>query len=51
MCRQRLGHRTGVGFDLGGRPQARLTQMSDGTLGPPLALRILFEQFHEESRG
>jgi hypothetical protein len=25
--------------------------MSDGTLGPPLALRALFEQFHQESRG
>ena len=25
--------------------------MSDGTLGPPLALRALFEQFHDESRG
>jgi hypothetical protein len=25
--------------------------MSDGTLGPPLALRGLFEQFHEETRG
>ena len=25
--------------------------LSDGTLGPPLALRGLFEQFHEETRG
>jgi len=25
--------------------------MSDGALGPPLALRGLFEQFHEETRG
>jgi len=25
--------------------------MSDGTLGPPLALRGLFEQFHQETRG
>jgi len=25
--------------------------MSDGTLGPPLALRALFEQFHQETRG
>ena len=25
--------------------------MSDGTLGPPLALRALFEQYHAESRG
>jgi hypothetical protein len=24
--------------------------MSDGTLGPPLALRALFEQYHEETR-
>ena len=28
-----------------------LPVMLDGTLGPPLALRGLFEQFHEESRG
>jgi hypothetical protein len=27
------------------------TARLDGTLGPPLALRPLFEQFHQESRG
>jgi len=25
--------------------------MSDGTLGPPLVLHALFEQYHAESRG
>jgi hypothetical protein len=40
-----------VGWQIDRANYQAVPVMSDGTEGPPLALRALFEQFHEEARG
>ena len=40
-----------VGWQIDRLSYQAIPVMSDGTEGPPLALRGLFEQFHEETRG
>jgi hypothetical protein len=38
-----------VGWEIDAQNYQATPQMSDGTIGPPLALRPLFEQFHNEA--
>jgi hypothetical protein len=38
-----------VGWEIDAKNYQATPRLSDGTIGPPLALRPLFEQFHDEA--